>query len=170
MKEVWEITLAEFREDIKSKRRDFQLLGNNDRMASSLANALENAEQTGNNVELALEVFENSTLQEHQALVLTAHCDGEPVPVHVLRGYAGCFKNPEEVLGQLDEATKLDPDVKNKLLVGLRCLIPPIGHLSKLYTAHPELNNQVDISNIIACSLDEWEVLVDAKIEEVEKL
>lgn len=64
----------------------------------------------------------------------------------------------------------MDPEVKHRLLIGLRALTAVVGQLSRLYDEHEELNDQVDISQIVPMSLDDWEVEIDAKIYEIENM
>jgi len=60
--------------------------------------------------------------------------------------------------------------VKHQLLVAIRSLEAVVGHLSRLYEEHPELNDLVDIQNIIPMSLDDWEAEIGAKVDQIEVL
>jgi exosome complex RNA-binding protein Rrp4 len=56
-----------------------------------------------------------------------------------------------------------------RLIHGISDLYGVVGGLSNLYTYHPELNDQVDISIIIPKSLDEWELDIRDKLSELDE-
>lgn len=103
MKEVWEISLEEFRADIMQGTRDYKLLGHNDRYARHLVQNFKNAEACNNNADISQHIFNRDTLREHNAVVLIAEMDGKPVPVDILREYASDFLNPKEILDKARE-------------------------------------------------------------------
>lgn len=95
MKEVWEITLDEFRNDILKGYRDFNLLGSRGRKASDLALALKAAPENSYNFAETTREFERVTEEEHMVDVLLAFSDGKPVSREILHTYASHIKNTQ---------------------------------------------------------------------------
>lgn len=88
----------------------------------------------------------------------------DPLPNGDFNYYVGGHYMHEEELRRVIPEDKL---VVHQLLVSLRSLEAVVGHLSRLYLAHPELNEQVDIKSIIPMSLDEWEAEIEAKVDQI---
>ena len=112
-KHDWEYTRAEYAALVRDGKRDFQCLGNTGRTGAVLARILTAAEQDGQNLDLAREMFDRAVLQHHCAEVLVAYSDGLYVPKDVIREYVDYFK-PEyraEILGELEriEAALVPP-------------------------------------------------------------
>jgi len=86
----WEMTRGEFSAAVLAGRRDFPLLGDKE-MASKLARMVHWAKDSGQNIDIAQELFEKAVCRRHEADVLIAYSDGWPVPNRVLREYADRF-------------------------------------------------------------------------------
>ncbi len=95
MKETYELTLNEYREEILNHKREFMMFN---RPATLW---IEAAQRTGNNLDVVMKDFNWRTADEHEGIVLTAYADGTPVPLRVIREYAHCLR--DDIRMQLQE-------------------------------------------------------------------
>lgn len=86
-KEPWQLTNAEFAQEVLEGKRDFATLGLDKTPISTFAKVLIGSRETKNNVDIAEKDFDSRVRQEHMARVTLAIAEGKPVPAKVIKDY-----------------------------------------------------------------------------------
>ena len=63
----------------------------------------------------------------------------------------------------------MKPEVKDEVFADLKALEQVVHKMLQTWEHFPELNDELDIADIIPCSIDEWHSRIAQKIDVVEK-